>query len=356
MELLEYFYENRPKNEIYYPRKLSLPIEGSVLLHGTRSSGKTTLILEHLSTIDENILYIDCQDPIFALEDIDIDTITEFIKQESITVLVLDHWYREFLDSFPKVKLLIIVTRKMVEVDGIDSYFKLYPLDYEEFLGFGKSGSVEHIFNKFLKLGTIPQIAISKVESLYLKMRRVFYEKFNDQESRLLLILARFQGRRVTNHQIYTNAKEYFKISKDWTYKSIKEFEEEGIVIFIDDIDGGRKMFLYDFVFTRYLNKYQPFAITFDAMTALALHKHKKRFKAHSNFGYFLEDTKEFVIPSFFETEDAIKKKINSKIKKLISLKIKNISVVTVSNRFSFDLKGLNIEAMPFYEWSILND
>ncbi len=356
MDILEYFYENRPGNAIYYPRKLTLPNSGDIYLYGATATGKTALLLDYIDSLDINTLYIDCEDPTFILEDIDIDTLNEFIAQESIDLLVLDHWYEGFLDRRPIVDRVILSSRYYQPSISIKEPLMLHPLDYEEFIGFGKSGSAETLFNRFLKLGTLPSIVAGKKVDAILNLRSLFYERFSEQESRLLPILARFQGRRVNAHQIYSASKEYFKISKDWTYRVLRQFEREGITIFIDDIEGGRRMFIYDFALTKYLNHRQPFAVTFDTMVALALYKHGRAFLSIGRSGYILEGEYEFVTPAPFETKDAVVSRLQKIKKRLLANSIKKISVVTVSTQYIIEVDDFIIEAMPFYEWSILND
>ena len=356
MEILEYFYENRPGNAVYYPRKLILPESGNIYLYGPAGTGKTALLLDYIDSLDSNVLYIDCQDPLLILEDIDIDILNDFIKEEGITLLVLDHWYEGFLESCPNADRVIFCSRGYIDSLPVDHSLILHPLDYEEFLGFGKGGSAESVFNRFLKLGTLPSVASGRSINATLSLRSLFYERFTEQESRLLPILSRFQGKRINAHQIYSAAREYFRISKDWTYKALKNFEQEGVIIFIDDINGGRRMFIYDFALTRYLNHRQPFVVTFDTIVALALYKHGRAFKSFERGGYVIEDEKEFVTASPFETQEAVVKRLKKVIKKLSSVGTKKISVVTVSTQYITEIDEIAIEAMPFYEWSILND
>ena len=354
MEILEYFYENRPNNTIYYPRKIMIPDE-DIYLYGAPATGKTTLLLDYIDSLKSNTLYIDCQDPVFILEDIDIDVMNDFIKEEEIDLLILDHWYDGFLDIRPNIDRVILCGREYSKALSVEKSILLHPLDYEEFLSFGKNGTAESQFNRFLKLGTLPSVASGKTSSATLSLRSIFYERFTEQESRLLPILARFQGKRVNSHQIYTTAKEYFKISKDWTYKALNHFEKEGIIIFIDDSDGGRRMFIYDFALTRYLNHGQPFAVTFDTMVALALYKHNKSFKSIDR-AYILNIEKELVISAPFETQEIVIKRLKKIKKRLLSEDIRKISIVTVSTQYTINMEGFFIEALPFYEWSILND
>ncbi|WP_457603138.1 AAA family ATPase [Nitratifractor sp.] len=359
MEILEYFQSLKPRPSVFRPRKLSLPEHGSFFLYGARGTGKTTLLLEHLHALDQSEwLYLDAQDPAFALEDIDTDLLEDFLSEESIETLAIDHWYPDFLERLPRCDRLILVGREAPATDLLLSAYELFPLDYEEFLGFDRSHSPTLAFNRFLKLGTLPAMALSEPEAAPLRLRELFYEAFNDAESRLLLILARFQGRRVSAHQIYTTAREYFRISKDWTYAALKRFEAEKLLFLIPEIGGGsgKKLILYDFVLTRYLNKRQPFPATFDAMIALALLKHGFPFHSAGPLGYRIDESRELILPSPFENEEQFWHRAQKQYSRFQKLDVAKVSIVTVSNRFRFRIGSIDFEALPFYEWSILNE
>lgn len=357
MHLLEYFYELRPKNTLFHERKLRLPEDISFILEGARGTGKTTLVLEYLQTLPEEVwLYIDCQDPIFALEDIDSTILNRFVQESSIETVVLDHYYEGFLEYLPSCFQLILVSREP-QAEQEMQRLTLYPLDYEEFLSFDRSSSPEHSFNRFLRTGTLPVISDIHPQAFSQTMRSFFYANFDEDESRLLLILAKHQGHRVSIHQLYTTAKDSFRISKDWTYRTIKRFTEEGLILFVEDIEGkgARKMILYDFALSKYLSKSQPFPITFDALVVLALFKHAISFRALGIHGYLVHGD-ELIIPSAFENEESFWKKAYNKIALYRKYGIKHVTIVTVSSSYGFILNGIAFEARPFYEWSILNE
>jgi len=354
VDILEYFLNFKPKGGGYFPRKLQLPTRGSFSLYGARGVGKTTLLLEYLRDLNEdNWIYIDAQDPTFALEDIDTKSIEEFCKEESISTLAIDHYYDGFLEYIPDIDRVILCSSSKPKIANFPS-FELFGLDYEEFIAFNRSLSSS--FSRFLKMGTLPISAISQnPENSPLRMRELFYEKFNDQESRLLLILARFQCKRVSAHQIYNSAKEFFRVSKDWIYATLKEFERERIIFFIPELNSrAKKLILYDFILSRYLNKRQPFQITFDAMIALALIKHRADFNSVGAFGYKIED--ELISPSAFESEEVFWRRAQSRYSDFISIGIKRVTIVTVSNRYSFSIGKIEFEALPFYEWTLIDD
>jgi predicted AAA+ superfamily ATPase len=356
MDLLEYFSENRPDNTFFHSRKLVLPDQGSFHLIGARGVGKSTLVIEYLRSLSEtNWLYIDCQDPIFALEDIDSMMLEQFVDEEGISTVVLDHYYDGFLEALPRIKRLILASRRPIAGVGLPP-LELFGLDYEEFLSFERDSSPTHSFNRFLKVGTLPLSTHKDASALNSAMRQFFYASFGEDESRLMLILARFHGRRLTTHQIFTHAKEYFRISKDWIYRTIKRFQDEKLIFFIDDteIKGARKMILYDYALSKYLSKEQSFAITFDTMIALALIKHGFDFTSLGNQGYIVKD--ELVIPSPFESEEQAWKHAHNHIGSYRKHSIAQVWHVTVSEHYRFELGGVVFEGIPFYEWSIVNE
>ena len=112
-------------------------------------------------------------------------------------------------------------------------------------------------------------------------------------------------------------------------------------------------MILYDFALAKYLSKYQPFPVTFDAIAVLALIKHKVGFRALGMYGYLL-DNGELMVPSAFDSEDNFWKKAYNKVSTLKEHSVTKVTIVTVSNQYQFQLNDIEFEAMPFYEWSIL--
>jgi len=78
MDILDYFLDLKPTPDPFFPRKLRLPEEGSFILYGARATGKTSLILNHLQHYPpDSWLYLDAQDPAFALEDIDVNLLED---------------------------------------------------------------------------------------------------------------------------------------------------------------------------------------------------------------------------------------------------------------------------------------
>jgi predicted AAA+ superfamily ATPase len=354
MEILDAFFNERIRNRRFHQRKITLPEEGSFWLYGARGTGKTVLIIDYLQTrADGTWLYIDCQDPTFALEDISVEDLESFAQSETIRTIVLDHYYDGFLARLPRISQCIVVSRD-APCMGMDGY-ELFGLDYEEFLAFGSDPTPARSFNRFLKVGTLPALAREESATLPPTMRQFFWGAFSEDESRLMLILARFQGRRVTANRLYTYARESFRISKDWLYRTLKAFEAEKILFFIDDplTKGGRKMFVYDYALAAYLHRGQSFGITFESMIVLALIKHRIPFVALGNYGYRLSND-HLVVPSPFVAEEAAWRTAYEQLRAYRKHGIRRVTLVTVSNHYRFVLGGITFEGIGFYAWSIV--
>ncbi len=357
MDILDVFYRERVRNRRFHPRKLTLPEYGSFQLYGARGVGKTALVIAWLNALGSAAwLYIDCLDPVFALEDIDVTDLEAFAAEEGITTVVLDHYYEGFLDRLPQVEQCIVVSRTLLPDTGSTAY-ELFGLDYEEFLSFGSDRSATQSFNRFLKVGTLPALAYEDSGTLPVAMRGVFWGAFHADESRLMLILARFQGRRVTAHQLYIYARESFRISKDWLYRTLRRFEEEKVILFVPDrlSRGGRRMFLYDYALSAYLHRGQSFAVTFESMVVLALIKHRFAFEALGNLGYRTAGGT-LVVPAPFLSEEDAWRQMYEHTRELAKHTVNRVALVSVANRYRFELGKMVFECVPFSEWSIVNE
>ena len=356
MDLLEYYQNQHPVNDNFVPRKCQVPEKGDINIYGVRGSGKTTIVLDLLAEEeDENTLYIDFEDPNLFFSPLSIVSIQHFIDKNGITLLVLDHYAEGTLPSFPNVERLIVLSRSKLINDSLTPV-ELFPLDYEEFLAF-ETGMIQNKgFNHFLRSGTLPGLARSQKTSTQV-MKTFFQSSFDSNEQKLLLILAQHHTKHLTTHQIYTYAKEKFKVSKDWLYKTMKLFTEEKLVFFIDDRyqKSGKKMLLFDFAFAKYLTVGQPFIMQFDTMIALALMKHHINVQTLGIHGYVTEKN-ELIIPAPFESEESLWVKSQSKFSIYKKYNIKKVSIVTVANTYQYDIEKLPFEALPFDEWSVIND
>jgi len=353
MDLLEYFQNQTPDNENFIIRKCQLPTTGDINLFGVRSSGKTSLVLDLLTQTDlDTTLYIDLDDPKLILNRLTSTTLQHYIDKVGITFLILDHYSEEKISDFPKVARLIVLSRIALNKKHFTP-IELFPLDYEEFLAFENTTLQHRSLNHFLRLGTLPLVVRSQ-KNVNQTLKTFFQSSFTEPEQKLLLILAQHHTKHLTIHQIYTFAKEKFKVSKDWLYKTIKKFTKEKLILFLEDTHqkSGKKMLLFDFAFAKYLTIGQPFILQFDTMIALTLVKHHIEIKTLGIHGYITKE-KELIIPAPFESEESLWVKSQGKFSLYKRYNIQKVTIVTVTNTYKYTIEKIVFEALPFDEWSV---
>jgi hypothetical protein len=357
MQLLEYFYDRNNSITNYHQRKQNIPNSNRVLLYGSPASGKSYLVLDYLMSYNsEETLYIDFRDPKFQFRDMMEEDIEGFIEANEIEILVLDHYTHEYFPRVPDVKKLIIISDYFYDYGDEFQNLEIPLLDYEEFFSFQKRGTETQVFNQFLRQGTLPQLAIETKPK-----EQLFYSfvesHFCKSQQRLLGILAHFNTSTVTTHQLYTYAKERYKISKDLIYRQIKELKQRGVIRFISDAinPNANKLIFFDFALAKYLTLTQGFPKQFDTMIALSLIKHRVEFKSFGISGY-LTERRELIIPAPFESEESFWKKAHSKFITYKIAGVEKVYIVTITAQYRFEIENIEFEALPFYEWVVIND
>lgn len=356
MDLLEYYHNQLPKSEKFVPRKCSLLENADINLFGVRGSGKTYIVLDYLAETENiEMLYIDFDDPNLIFNTLTTLALQQYIDKNAIKILILDHYIEGSLSHFPNVLQLIVITRIALQLNTLIP-IELFPLDYEEFLAFENIAMHAQGFNHFLRSGTLPLLANTQ-KTHTLTMKDFFKSSFTQQEQKLLLILAQHHTKHLTTHQLYTFAKEKFRVSKDWLYQTIKSFTNEKLILFIDDRyeKSGKKMLLFDFAFAKYLTLGQPFILQFDTMVALALIKHSIQVQTLGIHGYITEKN-ELIISAPFESEESLWVKSQNKFSLYKKYGITRVTIVTVANTYDYTIEQLHFEALPFNEWSVINN
>ena len=357
MQLLEYFYNRNNEITAYHQRKFSISQADKLLIYGSPASGKSYLVFDYLMNYDnEDILYIDFLDPKFQFRDIMQEDIEGFIDSNNIKIVVLDHYEHEYFEQLPSAKQLIVISNKFYDYGNTFENIEIPLLDYEEFFSFQKNISEKQVFNLFLRQGTLPQLATQSVPKEQL-FQLFIQSHFDKSELKLLNILAHFNGSTVTTFQLYNYAKERYRISKDLIYKQIKEFIQRGIISFIPDIinPSNKKLLFFDFALAKYLTLSQSFPKQFDTMVALSLVKHKIGFKAFGINGY-LTDKHILVVSAPFESEENFWKKAHAKFLLYKNNYIIKVYIITVATQYEFRIENIEFEALPFYEWVVIND
>ncbi len=357
MELLEYFYDRNNSISTYHQRKFNIPQKDKILVYGSPASGKSSLVLDYMMHYDpEDVLYIDFLDPKFQFRDMMEEDVEGFIQANKIELLILDHYQHEYFEFLPSAKKIIIVSDRFYNYEASFENLELPLLDYEEFFSFQKRGSETQIFNLFLRQGTLPALAIQSVPKEQL-FQNFIQSHFNESEQKLLNVLAHFNGATITTFQLYTYAKERYKISKDLIYKQIQIFNEKRIITFISDKinPSQKKLLFFDFALAKYLTLTQSFPKQFDTMVALSLIKHKIEFNSFGTIGY-LTKIHQLIIPAPFQTEESLWKKAHGRFAHYKKNHIQKVYIVTVTNHYEFKIENIEFEALPFYEWIIINN
>ncbi|NEW61067.1 ATP-binding protein [Sulfurovum sp. bin170] len=357
MQLLEYFYDRNNNITTYHQRKFSIPDTNRILIYGAPASGKSYLTLDYITNYEqEEALYIDFADPKFQFRDMMEEDVEGFVEANEIELLVLDHYEHEYFEILPNAKKLIIISDRFYDYGETFENLELPLLDYEEFFSFQKRGTERQIFNQFLRQGTLPQLATQTAPKEQL-FQTFIQSHFSLSEQKLLGVLAHFNTSSVTTHQLYTYAKERYKISKDLIYKQIKILQQRGIIKFIPDTINptAKKLIFFDFALAKYLTLTQSFPKQFDTMVALSLLKHNVEFRAFGISGY-LTEKRDLIIPAPFESEESFWKKAHSKFITYRLVEAKKIYIITVTAQYRFKIENIEFEAIPFYEWVVIND
>jgi hypothetical protein len=128
------------------------------------------------------------------------------------------------------------------------------------------------------------------------------------------------------------------------------------VIFFIEDRvnRASKKLILCDFVLANYLSISQSFLKQFDSMIALSLIKHNIDFNSFDNIGYLISNGV-LVVPAPFDGEDTIYARFKSKISLCKRYAIETICIVTISLQYDFSMDSISFEAMPFYEWVLIN-
>jgi len=353
MILIENLDNNRPIVENFVPRKYEIGNQKQINIYGARGAGKSALAIDYIAqNHKEESLYIDLDSPALFFQKLSVVDLQIYINENGIKILVLDHWSNQNNVELPIVDQTIIISRKPLG-DKIFTLLKIMPLDYEEFLAFEHHISQTNGFTHFIKSGTLPLMAQSQKTHL-LSMKQFLYSKFTLQELKLLSILASHNTEHLSINQIFTFAKEHMRISKDWLYKTISDYESEEILYFISDKSnkGGRKMLLYDYAASKYLSAQNNFSTQFDTLIGLTLLFHKASIRTLGRDGY-VTDEETLIVSAPFGGEDAMWTKSHKKFSLYKKEGIKKVIMVTVSSQYGYMIENISFEALPFYEWSM---
>ncbi|WP_223809713.1 ATP-binding protein [Sulfurospirillum multivorans] len=355
MQTLQFFYEMNFKNGLFLDRKLSITHKKTIL-YGPRKSGKSHLIVDHLSHYEKgSYLYIDFSDdrvePHLVAENVSL-----FIQKNRIKLLVIEHF--DFSFELPNVEEILLSTSFTCKtLAGFDS-LTLYPLDFEEFISFDKKHSnIEHLFNLFASHGTYPHIVQSVEQDYQRQMQMMLHLILNDTTTFLIYKrLCELQGSKISLFQIYNHLKSFTKISKDKLYAITSELIDQKLLFFVEKYNqpsAAKKVYPIDFALKDALTFKKDFLKRFENMVFLELIKRDKNVFYEEGIDFFLPEESLAIVCVGFATTEAIEMKLQKLLPTFWALHVKRIEVVTLSSESAKDIEGFSFSIAPFWEWAL---
>ncbi|MHC3995053.1 ATP-binding protein [Thiomicrolovo sp. ZZH C-3] len=350
-ELLEKFYRQDLHAGGYVERKFSTP-EHSFYLSGIPLSGKSMLIKHYLLQQKKaSYLYIDCSD-------IRIDTerfnaqIRSFCNTHEIAILVLDNYRPELL--LPSVAQLILIGREVPDT-GAFPHYRLYPLDFEEFLAFERKYD-ESALNDFLQLGGLPVMHKTPSEERHPLLQRAFQAALGDIGFDLLQLAARLHTQKVSAFMLYERLKSERKISKDMLYRHYDRMLSEGYLHAVAKFGHPRatkKLYLCDIALKNALVFQKHFGRLFENMVLTELVKHHGDIFYEEQIDFYLPETSRVILCMPFGTKEILFKKIEQAEAFIVTHGVQRVEVITMSNESSLHHPFVDAEMIPFAQWAL---
>ncbi|WP_457597874.1 hypothetical protein [Hydrogenimonas sp.] len=358
MQQLEAFYESTPKAVGFVERKIAIPSH-TLNLYGPPRSGKSWCVLDYLGSIPKRKrLYID-------LRDLRIDRLTlaeelqRFIDAKGIETVVVDHYDGTF--PMPSCRQCILVTEAPFVENPMIPLLELRPLDFEEYLAFERHPiHLEHSFSLYLRTGSLPQMAGVHDSLLTMRLhdtvRSIFPSPIQQAAFRAL---ARFLGKPVSVHQLYTGLKRSHRISKDRLYGMLKEWEQRGILRWLEKFEqpkAARRLLLYDFAMPASLYFEKSLMGQLYSIAAGRLLQLGREVVYTEGIDLYDPVERGALLLSPFANQQSAAAKISGLIGELDRLDVRSVTILTVANAFGFTFDTIRVTAIPFYEWIMAED
>ncbi|TKX34729.1 ATP-binding protein [Campylobacter taeniopygiae] len=343
MKILNFFYENAPKFEIDYERKVQIS-QANIILKGPKKSGKKTLIFNYLSQFKpEEILFLNLSDIRFEKESL--KQLGVFLQNHhQIKILCL--YDLDFTLDLQDIKIPIIVS-----TDKKDLHFKDFKelwldyFDFEEFISINKKNlPINHLVGLFLQTG----------RSELSRKNELLKQSFNFLELEILKYLAKNLGQQISISKLFLELKTKIKTSKDSVYHAIKELENRYIIYPI--MHGEKKLqkiYFRDFGLRNNLCIYKDFAHLFENVILNELFKFQEDFFYNKYFHFFSKELKIAYISSPTLDIDLIKIRARKIVSKALELGIYNVIFITLSSEDSFLEQGVKFEILPFDKFAL---
>lgn len=351
MKILQFFYENPPKGENFFTRKITLD-EQNTLIKGAKKSGKKSLIIGYLRAFEsEEYLFLDFED--LRFDEACLTQLNAFLKAKKIKALIFYAIKKNFIYDFSQLSksLQIIIATEFNSVH-FENFreIKLDFLDFEEFASISKITSLNtSLTGNFLQMGRsfLSQNALNE----YLQSH------FSHLELEILKFVAENLGAEFSANKLYQRLKLTQKTSKDSLYKALNELEDRGILCFVVCEEKRlKRAYFADFALKNALCVDKNFKQLFANVILSELFKLKTPIIYNKFFDFYLKERHIAFLPSATLDIDLIKLKAKKILPKALEFGILHIVFITLSTEQSFYERGVKFELIPFDAWALSFD
>ena len=355
MKTLQNIYDNKINFPTFFERKIKIN-SNNTILYGAKSSGKTFLIYDYLSSNeDKNYLYIDEDD--FRFIPFSKNALEEFIQSNNIKILIIENYTNNI--ELPKVDSIILSTRNSFTIENFD-LLEVLPLDFEEYILFDtKHQNTTNSFNSFLKYGNLPEIIeYREFKKQHRNQELLSLYETNSTSLEILKLLIKSSAEIKSPFWLYGILKKEIKISKDFFYNKIKEYEQNSIIFLCQKFNqpkAVKKIFCFNHALIDVVLYEKKFANIFANMIFLELYTKFDDIYYMDGVDFYIPTQNSIIISMPFFNKllfSNISKKI---LKSIDGLDIQNITIVTISNYDTMHLNEIACNIMPFYEWAFTN-
>jgi hypothetical protein len=352
MNTLEILFENKIQHSIFLERKQKI-ISPYTLVIGPKSSGKSYLIYDYLLRNENKIyLYIDLHN----LKDLKFNAslLQEFINLKKIDILVIENYDYSFV--LPEVDSVILSSNKMNHLENF-ILVEIMPLDFEEYLSFDiKHQNTTNSFNSFLKYGNLPQVINFKdINKQNRNYEIIKLHNNNETKFEILKLFIKNAALLKSPYWLYTVLKQEIKISKDFFYKTVKEYEQNNTILFCPKFNSPKavkKIYCYNHAFIDTVTYNKNFLYLFSNMIYLELYTRYKNIYYSDNIDFYVEENKTIYLSIPFYNQTHISSIGTNILKSTELMKYDKIYIITISNSNNIYINNTECEILPFYEWA----
>jgi len=346
MDILNYYYDKKFKYLKTFKRKID--IDTNILIFGPKNSGKTSLLINFISSTSCSCLFLDMND--MRLESIHTNQIEEFILKNNIDVLLLDNITKSTI--IPNVDNIILTTNEPIEIKNIKP-LPLFNLDFEEFILFNNSNiNITHLFNIFIKDGNMANIIHSPLKEL--EVQNSFNTIYSSIELKILRQYVKNTSANISLFQIFNQLKLIIKISKDFFYSFTQRLIKSNTIFLLEKYNhpkSNKKVYLYDFTL---INSFYHIAFSKNFENAIFLELYTKDFDLYysDKFNFFIPLINHAIIAHVFLDDDSFIDKSDLVFSEALNMGISKVTFVTIGYEDKLSIEGIVFEAIPFWLWA----